>query len=70
VIYVDRTRTPRALPQTVSGLRTRYVIMDRLHVTRSYATTVQSSRHCLPGTVERDAFDPAHLDRPLDLKLN
>ena len=40
VIYVDRTRIPRSLPATISGLRTRYVIMDRLHVTRSYATTV------------------------------
>jgi hypothetical protein len=70
VIYVDRNRIPRSLPLTIRGLRTRYVVMDRLHVTRSYATTVQSSRHCLPRTVERDAFDPAQLDRPLDLKLN
>ena len=70
VIYVDRTRIPRSLPATIGGLRTRYVIMDRLHVTRSYATTVQSSGHCLPRTVERNGFDPAHLDRPLDLKLN
>ena len=64
VIYVDRTRIPGTLPETIGGLRTRYVIMDRLHVTRSYATTVQSSRHCLPRAVEE--FDPS---RPLGLKL-
>jgi hypothetical protein len=74
VIYVDRadvdrTSNPLTLPQTVGGLRTRYVIMDRLHVTRSYATTVQSSRHCLPTTGGEKEFDPAHLDRPLELKL-
>jgi len=70
VVYVDRTRIPSALPQTIGGLRTRYVIMDRLHVTRSYATTVQSSRHCLPAPARNEEFDPAHLERPLDLKLN
>jgi hypothetical protein len=64
VIYVDRTRIPATLPETIGGLRTRYVIMDRLHVTRSYATTVESSRHCLPRPVER--FDPS---RPLSLNL-
>ena len=65
MIYVDRTRIPGILPQTVNGLRTRYVIMDRLHVTRSYATTVQSSRHCLPGS-RSEEFDPA---KPLSLNL-
>lgn len=48
VIYVDRNRLPASLPQTVGGIRTRYVVMDRLHVTRSYATSVSSSLHCLP----------------------
>jgi len=63
VIYVDRTRAPRALRESIGGLRTRYVIMDRLHVTRSYATTVQSSRHCFPHGAN-DEFDPS---RPLPL---
>ena len=63
VIYVDRGRVPRRLPQTINGLRTRYVIMDRLHVTRSYATTVQSMRHCLPHAAQGEAFDPAHLEK-------
>lgn len=47
VIYVDRKRVPAQLPETLNGLRTRYVIMDRLHVTRSYAAPVQSRSHCL-----------------------
>ena len=66
VIYVDRTRIPQSLPETIAGLRTRYVIMDRLHVTRSYATTVQSSRHCLPRASQNEDFDPA---KPLPLDL-
>jgi hypothetical protein len=48
VIYVDRNRLPANLPQTFGGIRARYVVMDRLHVTRSYATSVSSSLHCLP----------------------
>ncbi|HEY1896425.1 MAG TPA: hypothetical protein VGG62_09150 [Terracidiphilus sp.] len=71
VIYVDQARIPDRLPQTINGLRTRYVVMDRLHVTRSYATTVQSTRHCLPATEvdESDGFDPANLREPLRLNL-
>jgi hypothetical protein len=68
VVFVDRARIPHPLPATLGGLRTRYVMMDRLHVTRSYATTVQSSRHCLPRAADRDNFDPAKMERPLTLK--
>jgi len=46
VIYVDRKHLPAQLPATVGGLRTRYVVMDRLHVTRSYATAQPAKRHC------------------------
>jgi hypothetical protein len=46
VIYVDRKLLPAQLPQTVSGLRARYVVMDRLHVTRSYAMAGVAWRHC------------------------
>jgi hypothetical protein len=72
VIYVDRTRIPSRLPQSIRGLRTRYVVMDRLHVTRSYATSVQSTRHCLPQATPGtpDQFDPASLREPLPLKLD
>ena len=48
VIYVDRNHLPAQLPSTVDGLRIRYVVMDRLHVTRSYAT--ESKLHCNPHT--------------------
>jgi hypothetical protein len=47
VIYVDRNRLPAQLAPTVDGLRTRYVVMDRLHVTRSYAAPAQSRLHCM-----------------------
>jgi len=46
VIYVDRTNLPADLPAMVNGLRTRYVVMDRLHVTRSYAEKLQSRSRC------------------------
>jgi hypothetical protein len=48
VIYVDRRNVPAQLPATINGMRTRYVIMDRLHVTRSYATPLQSRSRCMP----------------------
>ncbi|HEY2418868.1 MAG TPA: hypothetical protein VGH84_13175, partial [Steroidobacteraceae bacterium] len=57
VVYVDRSRIPRTLSETISGLRTRYIVMDRLHVTRSYATTVQSTRHCFPHAATSDGFN-------------
>ena len=70
VIYVDRARIPGTLPQTISGLRTRYIVMDRLHVTRSYATTVQSTRHCFSQpTTNSDDFDPANLEKPVSLGI-
>jgi hypothetical protein len=45
VIYVDRNHLPAQLPATVDGLRIRYIVMDRLHVTRSYAAP--SRLHCM-----------------------
>jgi hypothetical protein len=47
IIYVDRNNIPSQLPATVDGLRTRYVVMDRLHVTRSYAAATPSRLHCM-----------------------
>lgn len=55
VIYVDRKNVPAELPPIINGMRTRYVIMDRLHVTRSYATPVQSRSRCMPHPVPRRA---------------
>jgi hypothetical protein len=50
IVYVDRNRLPATLPAIVDGLRTRYVVMDRLHVTRSYAAPAQSRIHCMAHT--------------------
>lgn len=48
IIYVDRNLVPAALPPIIDGLRTRYVVMDRLHVTRSFTMPRASSDHCMP----------------------
>jgi hypothetical protein len=63
VVYVDRRNQPSSLPATINGLRTRYVVMDRFHVSRSYATEVQSPRHCRTRTTEsKNSSDPFHLN--------
>jgi hypothetical protein len=46
VIYVDRKQLPGTLPQNLAGLRTRYIVLDRLHVTRSYAQPMRTGGHC------------------------
>jgi hypothetical protein len=46
VIYVDRRKVPARLPSSINGLRVRYVIMDRLHVTRAYATGLEAHSRC------------------------
>ncbi len=72
VIYVDRNQLPAQLPATVDGVRTRYVVMDRLHVTRSYATAAPSRRHCMAdqpsGRPERS--DSLDVFKPKTLNLN
>ncbi len=72
VVYVDRRKLPSQLPATVGGLRIRYVVMDRLHVTRSYATGIEARSHCMarPAAGRAGAFDPPDLARPRSLKLN
>jgi len=58
VVYVDRRHLPSSLPATLNGMRTRYVVMDRFHVTRSWATPIHASRHCAarPATSNDDPF--------------
>jgi len=72
VIYVDRKQLPAQLPPAVNGLRTRYVVMDRLHVTRSYAAPVQSKLHCMPRPAAGQPANSSLLDllRPRRLTLN
>jgi hypothetical protein len=67
VIYVDRKRVPAELPRTVDGLRTRYIVMDRLHVTRSFAAPFEPRQHCMPHTTA--GFDPTEAFRSRKLKL-
>ena len=70
VIYVDRKAAPAQLAEMIGGLRVRYVFMDRLHVTRSYATSVAARPRCLArgaGAVP-DAYDPVAHDPGLSLR--
>jgi hypothetical protein len=69
VIYVDRKYVPADLPQTVNGLRTRYVVMDRFHVTRSFAVPFEVRSHCMPHA-ERNESNRDGVIRPLGLKLD
>jgi hypothetical protein len=71
VVYVDRNHLPAQLPATVDGLRTRYVVMDRLHVTRSYAAPARPKLHCMPHVPANQPmrFDPLGLLRPRSWKL-
>jgi hypothetical protein len=71
VIYVDRKQLPAQLPATVNGLRARYIVMDRLHVTRSFATPIRSKLYCVPraSTGQAAGFDQMVIFRPRNLKL-
>jgi hypothetical protein len=71
VIYVDRKQVPASLPPTINGLRTRYIIMDRLHVTRSYLMgPARPQKHCMSHSTARQVneLDPLQKSR-LGLKL-
>jgi hypothetical protein len=69
VVYVDRKQIPSQLPQAAGGLRTRYIVMDRMHVTRSYEASFAPGSHCAPHTVP-DNYDPARTlgEHSLDLR--
>ena len=71
VVYVDRSKMPAAMPQTIGGLRTRYVVMNRLHVTRSFAAPFEPKMHCGPHSNDPRpaAFDPQRLLQNHDLGL-
>jgi hypothetical protein len=77
VVYVDRKNIPANLPQTVDGVRTHYVVMDRMHVTRSYASAIQMRSRCMPRSAKGSGFpfvsggfDPANLLKPLSSNSN
>jgi hypothetical protein len=62
MIYVDRRHMTANLPPVLDGVRTRYIEMDRLHVTRSYAAAVRAAHQCNPGLAADP--DPAAMIRP------
>lgn len=70
IVYVDRNQVPANLPATINGLRVRYVIMERLHVTRSYATGVglKSQSHCMPQPA-RGSYDLIDLKKLRGISL-
>jgi hypothetical protein len=72
VVYVDRRQVPAQLPATVDGLRIRYIVMDRMHVTRSYAAPIRPKHSCSPppSAGQPQGFDLLHLFSPRSLKLN
>jgi hypothetical protein len=71
VIYLDRKQLPAELPPTVGGLRTRYIVMDRMHVTRSFAAPFAPKSHCMPHPVpsQKDGFDSVTAFKPRSLGL-
>ena len=62
-IYVDRMRIPPELPLAIHGVRTQYVFMDRLHVTRSYAASFPAAHRCSPPNAQ-ELTAPRGLDLP------
>jgi hypothetical protein len=58
VIYVDRSMLPKDLPQTLDGVRTRYIVMDRLHVTRSYMTAGPAQKCMAKPIAVTPQFEP------------
>ena len=72
VIYVDRRQVPAQLPATIEGLRTRYIVMERMHVTRSYAAPIQPKRSCKPqpAAAQPQSFNLLDVFKPRSLKLN
>jgi hypothetical protein len=71
VVYVDRRQVPAQLPATVGGLRTRYIVMDRMHVTRSYAAPMRPKQSCSPppAAAQPQSFNLLDLFKPRSLKL-
>jgi hypothetical protein len=71
VVYVDRKAAPADMPATINGVRARYILMDRMHVTRSY-TPIHPRVHCLtrPPRNAPYSFSLDDLLRPQSLKLD
>jgi hypothetical protein len=69
-ILVDRTQVPATLPATINDLRTRYIIMNRLHVTRSYlGGQIRQQSHCMAHPATRQLDDLLHSHKQPGLKI-
>ena len=68
LVLVDMSRTPRATPTVVGGMRVRYVSLHRLHVTRSKRAGVPHPSTCglKSSATQQPAFDP---EKPSALPL-
>ena len=69
VVYVDRGQVPARLPATIRGLRVRYIVMDRLHVTRAYLSGTEARSHCVPHPAETSVLDLLNGRRLRELRL-
>ena len=71
IIYVDRKAVPATMPAIINGVRTRYILMDRMHVTRSYATPIHPRVHCMARPAEGSKSSPRldNLFGPRSLRL-
>ncbi len=67
VIYVDRNDVPATLPPTMDGLRTRYIIMSRLHVTRAYLSPIPTRSRCSIRATQPGGSKLIDLKQPLKL---
>lgn len=73
VIYVDRNAVPATLPPAIDGMRTRYIVMNRLHVTRAYASPVPLRSRCalqsqLPAAPANLSLQKFAAPKPLNLQ--
>jgi hypothetical protein len=63
MLFVDRKKSPGALPESLDGVRVRIVLMDRFHVTRAHGTSARTASGCsaLRSIITTDGqeFDPA-----------
>jgi hypothetical protein len=72
IVYVDRRQVPAQLPATIDGMRIRYIVMDRMHVTRSYAAHIRPKHSCKPqpAAAQPQSFNLLDLFRSRSMKLN
>lgn len=70
LVLVDMSRTPRATPPVVSGLRVRYIYLHRFHVTRSKHSGPARASACSPHlslqNEQSRQFDP-NREAPIEL---